>query len=520
MIKKRRAKHSKRGHYIQDIELKETAFSPGDKYKYVLDLNEKRIVILPSEDGKGNTVSKRKVKDGYKPVLDIRSKEAKAFFGEADQLQVSIYEDQVIIEVFEEEEETLLQKATRTVKNVLKKTGKVVSLSERVALKHRGTLTLSKEDLRKAAGFEQVSFEDLGWSVETDSQQGSVSDIQHALSNIGIPLQAASLFSGMGIMDKGFVDAGFDIEFAIDLSENACETYRANIGDHIVCGDITAFDKEKIPKVPLMFGGSPCQGFSAANRINGYLNNPNNPNNLLVKHFVDSVKANEACQVFVLENVPQILTAGGGRFKEEIYEALHEFDITSGVLLAADYGSPQLRERAFLIGSKIGRIDLPEPTHSPSEYTTVREAFKGLHDGIPNMKDHSDPKAPTIERMRHVPQGGNWRDIPHHLRTKKMTDSGSTQHSVYRRLEWDKPCKTIVNPRKSNITHPDLHRSLSIRECARLFDLPDTFVFKGKKNANQQGIANGVPAKLAKAVALKVKYAIEQFNIRQQHATV
>lgn len=522
LIKKRKAKNSQRGVYIQDRELKETIFEPGKSYKYVIDTKKQKIIILPSEDGKGNKVSKRQMKDGLKPVIDIRNKEALSLFGDAEYLQVSIFNDQVVVESFVEEVEeskNVFAKTAAAIKAKVKKKN-VVDITDILKVKQKTRVVFSKKGLEKAAGeHQQISFEDFDWSVSEGSgySEASVRHIESSLSNLHIPLQVASLFSGAGIMDLGFIESGFDVSFALEMDKSACATYRHNLGDHIVNGDITQFEKSEIPKVPIMIGGSPCQGFSAANRKSNFLDNPNN---FLVKEYIDSIKANENCQVFVLENVPQILTAGDGQFKEEIYEALSGFEITSGVLTATDYGSSQHRKRAIFIGSKIGKIELPKPYLQPHEYKTVKDAFEGLDDTVPNQMDHTIPKSDTLERMKTIPPGGNWRDIPVDLRTTKMKVGSGPQSSVYKRLEWDKPSITIVNPRKSNITHPELNRSLTVRECARLFGVKDNFVFKGLLNSMQQQIANAVPVDLAKAVATQIKNAVMQFNIRNRHVAL
>jgi DNA (cytosine-5)-methyltransferase 1 len=516
MIKSRKAKNSKRGLYLQDIELKQTAFQPGTNFKYVIDAKNKKIVILPAEDS-ANTVSKRKIKAGLKPVIDIRNKKALSVFEEADYLQVEIHESQIIVSGYEEKASNVLQKASKKISSVFSRKTKAVDITSLLDVRKTSEIRMASKDLAEAVGdiqhFEQLSIFDV------IDKRGSYSDrsiqkIESGLKNIGIPLQLISLFSGAGILDYGFVEEGFDVAFALEMDEEAVETYRYNHSTPIEIADITQFDKKRFEEIgsPVMVGGSPCQGFSQANRHTHFLDNPNN---LLVKEYIDAIKANPNCKVFVLENVPKILTAGDGRFKEEIYDELSEFEITSGVLTATDFGEAQERSRAFIIGSKIGKINLPTPTHTVEKYRTVRDAFDGLHDGVPNQTDYTKPRIDTIERMKHVPEGGNWRNLPDRLKIKSMF-KGNTHSSVYKRLSWDKPSITIANARKSNITHPSLNRSLTIRECAKLFGLPDDYIFKGSLASMQQQICNSVPVKMVKAVAKSIKTAIQKFNNRNK----
>ncbi|MDQ0255503.1 DNA (cytosine-5)-methyltransferase 1 [Evansella vedderi] len=503
LIKKRKAKVSERGIYLQDRQLQDTIFQPSTRYKYVMDMENKQIIILSSDDDSGNLVSKRKLKDGVKPVIDIRDKKALSVFEGSDYLQVEIFDDKVIVQGYEQVGERLSSKAKNTLKRSTKQSN-VVSINDILNVRKKSEIVLSKDELSKAVGHDVVHHQlSLDFGIESESQNNTTF-IGDKLKDIHVPLQVASLFSGAGCLDVGFIESGFDVVFALEIDEDAASTYQRNLGNHVVCADITTYPKP-IPQAPVYIGGTKCQGFSNANRRTNYLDNPDN---LLVYEYIKRIQANDNLKVFVLENVPQILTTGDGQFKREIYEQLSDFEITSGVLNAADFGSPQLRKRAFFIGSKIGKIDLPKPTHSPEEYQTVAQAFEGLHNGIPNQLDFSIPRPSTIERMSYVPQGGNVFDIPENIRPKgKHSD-------FYKRLDPNKPSITIVNPRKANITHPDLNRSLSIRECARLNDVSDDFVFEGKLNSMQQQLANPVPVRLAKAIAKEIKNALLKFNIR------
>jgi DNA (cytosine-5)-methyltransferase 1 len=459
LIKKRLAKKSQWGLYLQDTELaKQTAFAPGTHFSYTIDKTSKQIIIKPSH--KGNTVAKRASDKESRSIIHIRNKEALSLFQESEQLQISIFNDEIIVEGYVTEE------------------AKVYKFP--VAIK-----TSFSELAQVSGGFYQQNLFDFLAEEE---------EIPPSLNSF---LKVASLFSGAGLMDLGFLQEGYEVVFALEHNEDAVQTYRHNIGSHVMQVDITEFDKSLIPDADVIIGGSPCQGFSNANRHAHFLDNPNNR---LVREFIDSVKASTA-KVFVLENVPQILTAGDGQFKQEIYDELSDFHINSGVLTASDYGSAQLRKRAIFIGSKIGPIELPKPTFIEAAYRTVRDAFVGLSSLTPNQMDYSKSKEATIEKMSYVPPGGNIFDIPEDIRPK------GTHSDVYKRLLWDEPSITIVNPRKAMIIHPEHNRILSVRECARLFDVPDDFVFQGKLGSKQQQIANGVTVRLSQAIASKIKQA-------------
>ncbi|WP_223821860.1 DNA cytosine methyltransferase [Paenibacillus peoriae] len=501
LLKTRKAKISNRGVYLQDKILQETIFQPGTHFKYLIDQKAKKIIILGSEIDTNNTVSRRQLKEGIKPVIDIRNKDALATFKGCSYLQVEIFGEHVVVQGYVEAKSTPLQKMKRIVDNVCGLKRKVRDITDILSVQKKNEILLSRKSIRKASGY--LGYEQLEFDLDENLTSSSNAYLTPSLSNLEIPLQISSLFCGAGIMDLGFLESGFDVVFALEMDKDAVATYRHNIGSHVVQGDITKIDKSRIIKAPIMIGGSPCQGFSNSNRYTNYLENPNN---LLLKHYIDSIKNNENCKVFVLENVPRILTAGEGQFKDEIFSALADFEITAGIMSSADMGSAQARERAIFIGSKIGKIDLPAPLLKPEEYKTVREAFKGLHDTIPNQLCVSKPKKVTLERMSAVPPGGNVFSIPEHNRPKG-------QHSVmYKRLEWDKPSITIVNPRKSCILHPEENRILSVRECARLFDVSDNFEFKGKLSSMQQQIANAVPIRLIRSVAEVIKSSIQRFN--------
>lgn len=177
---------------------------------------------------------------------------------------------------------------------------------------------------------------------------------------------AISLFSGAGGMDLGMIEAGFDILWANDFEPIAVETYKKNIGNHIVLGDITKIKNEDIPgekgKIDLIIGGFPCQGFSIANK-NRTLEDKRN---FLYKEMLRVVE-NKSPKFFVAENVKGILNISKGKVIEMIKQDFKSLGYVVDIKLlnAADYGVPQQRERVIIIGNRLG-LENPFPviTHA------------------------------------------------------------------------------------------------------------------------------------------------------------
>ena len=106
-----------------------------------------------------------------------------------------------------------------------------------------------------------------------------------------------------------------------------------------------------------------------------------------------------------------------------------------------------------------------------------------------------------MDRFKALKQGENFHALDPSLMMNTYTDPSRTQNTIYLRLDYDQPCGTVVNVRKSMWVHPVLDRALSIREAARLQTFPDSFVFMGTKDQQYQQVGNAVPPIMARAVA-------------------
>ena len=174
------------------------------------------------------------------------------------------------------------------------------------------------------------------------------------------------LFAGCGGMDLGFKNAGFDIVWANDFNKDACETYRANIGDHILHGDITEIDSSDIPdNIDVVLGGFPCQGFSIANTSRSM----KDERNFLYREMLRII-ADKRPKFFVAENVKGILSMHKGEVIKMIVDDFKElgYIVDYKLLRASDYGVGQHRERVIILGNSLEMENsFPFPTHGESD---------------------------------------------------------------------------------------------------------------------------------------------------------
>ena len=202
-----------------------------------------------------------------------------------------------------------------------------------------------------------------------------------------------SLFSGAGGMDLGFINAGFDIVWANDFFIEATETYKKNIGDHIIFSDIREIESKDIPdNVDIVIGGFPCQGFSISNtgrRVD-------DERNFLYKEMYRIIKDKKP-SFFVAENVKGILSLGKGKVMDMIIEDFTSigYKVDVKILNAAEYGVPQARERVFIIGNKYGfNNPYPIPTHYIDE--RINEQIN-MNEFLETDRDKYLKKAVTVE---------------------------------------------------------------------------------------------------------------------------
>lgn len=348
-------------------------------------------------------------------------------------------------------------------------------------------------------------------------------------------------------MTAGFTPHGFTPVLSVEWNLHAAATYAANFGEsHAYWGDIDDALEGDIPEADVVIGGPPCQGFS-----NLGSKDVDDPRNTLWKRYLQVVeRANP--KVFVIENVDRFRKSA--EFQLLLDEAdngmLTGYTLTHGVLLAADYGVAQRRPRAIMIGSRVGEIELPAPTHAKvprgdlKPWVTVRERIGKLPERpatttlphtatsyfgevVPGEFKWLDlhvgrsPRESSLRRYDCIPPGGGRFDLPDDLLPDCWRNKPTGTTDVMGRMRWDAPSLTIrtefFKPEKGQYLHPQwdpknpsnrVNRVITHLEAAQLQDFPESFAWCGSKIEIAKQIGNAVPVRLASAVARHIRTAL------------
>jgi DNA (cytosine-5)-methyltransferase 1 len=330
---------------------------------------------------------------------------------------------------------------------------------------------------------------------------------------------AVDLFAGAGGLSLGLTRAGFKVIAAAENWPPAASSYRRNFHHALVESDLGAIRSDDLlqllgvrsGEVDLVAGGPPCQGFSIQ-RIGPDSDVRNN----LVMAFADHVVAMRP-RMFLMENVPGLLGSRGRALVDEL-QALWTragYSVRCTVVDAQDYGVPQRRRRVVFCGWRKG---VPAPAWPPAtsaERVTVRQAIEDLpsppkdYSATPGDPLHRRMRISKLnqERLRHIPPGGGFEDLPVRLRVDCHKEGAERigHRNVYGRLHPDEPAATITarfdSFTRGQFAHPFEDRNITLREGARLQTFPDDFTFVGTQEEIAAQIGNAVPPVLAEALA-------------------
>lgn len=299
--------------------------------------------------------------------------------------------------------------------------------------------------------------------------------------------EIVSLFSGCGGMDLGFL-GGFEflnkhyrrlpntVVWANDNNESACDTYRKNLGDHIICGDISDSLDSLPSSVDILLGGFPCQDVS----VNGKRQRENGSRTILYRTMIEAIEVTEP-KVFVAENVRGLLSSDfGDRVLSDFN--LPGYAVTYSLYLASDYEVPQRRLRLIIVGVRGDQAFVHPPPLTAFNPITCSEALNDLAD-----KEWCEESAHIWSQAKRSPEQGN------------------------RRLRANRPATTIRAEHHGNVQwHYSLPRRISLREQARLQSFPDDFDFCGGMRATERQIGNAVPPVMAWHIACEIERQVLQ----------
>jgi len=393
--------------------------------------------------------------------------------------------------------------------------------------------------------------------------------------SFGLKKTLVDLFAGAGGLSCGLGMAGFQAVLANELVPVYAKTYRYNHPDtDLIVGDVRQVCETNIRErlgvkkgeVDLLAGGPPCQGFS----INAPIRSLDDDRNHLFKEYIRIAKE-LLPKAILIENVPGIISLGKGTVIEQIYAELEGlgYSIQHRILFAGHYGVPQMRFRTILLAikGKGHRIQFPEPAydatavanftgakelclhalplfgenikpqttvwdaisdlpriesgsrHEKIRYATAKpqsEYQNTLRNGSDYVYNHSCNNLGKInfERLKHIPQGGSWRDIPFDLLPAGLKRARRSDHTKrYGRLHPNGLCSTVLtkcDPHWGSFFHPTQDRVISVREAARIQSFPDDYHFTGTITQQYEQVGNAVPPLMAQAIGTTIIDMLEQ----------
>ena len=340
-------------------------------------------------------------------------------------------------------------------------------------------------------------------------------------------IEAIDLFCGIGGLSYGLRQANIDVIAGLDNDESCSHAYEKNNKCKFVSADISEYDFNEMKKmyskdsIKVLVGCAPCQPFSSHTFKAKDKKNDTRWN--LISYFVEAVRVLKP-DVISMENVRGITkTDVFENFMEEIKSLGYEVDYN--IIYCPDYGIPQNRSRLVFLGSKLGKIQILETTHTKENYLTVQEIIEYLPEiesGETNQKDtlhRAKNLSPlNIKRIKQSKPKGSWRDwdkklLPNCYRKK----SGQTYTAVYGRMSWDDVSPTITtqffNYGSGRFGHPEQNRALSVREGALLQTFPENYDFGEISSMTTIGrhIGNAVPPRLGQVIGETIKEHIKNY---------
>ena len=313
-------------------------------------------------------------------------------------------------------------------------------------------------------------------------------------------MKVVSLFSGIGGLDQGFIDAGYDVIWANDFDKYAAETYNRNYPEGIMhFGDINEIPIEDIPSHDVLIGGFPCQPFSMMGEQKGFEDTRGTLFFRIAEIINYQIENERAPQVIVLENVRRLLTHDKKRTFATIKRVLEEmgYKVFYSVLNSADYGVPQIRNRLFIVCFRNTDIEFsfPEP----------QELKLTMHDILEKKVDDryylSERIKPTI-----LSDGTGGYVAKSEINQSPARPLCATMMKMHRACQDNYYSDDYI---LGNGDHERI-RKLTPRECARLQGFDDSFKVANSNAQAYKQFGNAVTVNVARAVAQAIRDRLEE----------
>lgn len=339
-------------------------------------------------------------------------------------------------------------------------------------------------------------------------------------------IQVIDFFCGIGGLTYGLEKAGVDVVAGLDNDESCRFAYEKNNNAEFIGADIAAYDFAEMDKMfskqsaRVLVGCAPCQLFSS--HSNKTKDKKTDVRWHLINHFVKAIERLNP-DVVSMENVR-------GLTRTDVFEQFLSdlkrlgYQVDHKVVYCPDYGIPQNRSRLILLGSRLGKISVPQPTHCEGAYVTVADTIRALpaiKAGTTSSKDRlhrSLQLTPTnIRRIQQSVPNGTWKDWDRRLLPECFKKEGGQSYTpVYGRMAWDDVAPTITtqfyNYGSGRFGHPSQDRALSLREGALLQTFPRSYNFGPDDSASKIGrhIGNAVPPRLGYVIGKAIKGHIKE----------
>ena len=307
-------------------------------------------------------------------------------------------------------------------------------------------------------------------------------------------MKIVSLFSGIGGLDQGFEQAGFDVIWANDFDRYAVQTYQANFESPIVLGDINDIPLDKIPDFDVLIGGFPCQPFSMMGSELGF-EDARGTLFFRIAEIIDAkIKAGKKPRAIILENVRTLKTHNGGKTFATISKILQKdlgYKMHSMILNSAKYGVPQTRNRTFIVCfANDGAV-----FNEPQEIILDRTLHDLLETEVSDKYFLSERIIPTILSNG---TGG--------YKAKSEIDLPVARPLCATMAKMHRACQD------NYVTQNGRIRRLTPRECARLQGFSDDFIIPVSDAQAYKQFGNAVTVNVARAVAEEVRKTLERLG--------